>query len=490
SGNTKKDRITRPLSSNENKNVEARPRKVNSSLNKINCVVKTKGTAVVQLSKINANSELKCVQCNGCMFSDNHDLRVLECVNEINAKTKFKSAKKSSKKKEWKPTGKVFTTIGYIWRPSGRTFTIVGDACPLTRITSTQKVPLKEPIHLEVETLKPVIRDPQFFMFHLPLFLNAGCLNCPLFVNDHVAKIMEYGDYQIGNVTISRVYYVEGLGYNLFSIGQFCYSNLEVAFRQHTCYICNLKGVDLLIGSRSNNLYTLSLGDMMASSPICLLSKASKAKSWLWHRQFSHLNFGAIKHLAKNGLVRGLPKLKFKKDHLCSACAIGKSKKKTHKPKSENTNQEILYLQHMDLYGPIRTESINGKKYILVIVDDYSSVDALEHEVIAPVPEVVALAPVAPTGTSSISIDQDAPSPSNSQTTPKIESSLISNDDKEENHNLDFVHMHNFPFFGVLIPEVYSDASSSSEVIPNTLYSNTPINKHVNKRTKDLYCKT
>ncbi|GJV59310.1 hypothetical protein Tco_1465410, partial [Tanacetum coccineum] len=119
---------------------------------------KTKGTAVVQLSKINANSELKCVQCNGCMFSDNHDLRVLECVNEINAKTKFKSAKKSSKKKEWKPTGKVFTTIGYIWRPSGRTFTIVGDACPLTRITSTQKVPLKEPIHLEVETLKPVIR--------------------------------------------------------------------------------------------------------------------------------------------------------------------------------------------------------------------------------------------------------------------------------------------------------------------------------------------
>ncbi|GJS22053.1 retrovirus-related pol polyprotein from transposon TNT 1-94 [Tanacetum coccineum] len=192
------------------------------------------------------------------------------------------------------------------------------------------------------------------------------------FGNDHVAKILGYGDYQIGNVTISRVYYVEGLGHNLFSVGQFCDSNLEVAFRQHTCFIRNLEGVDLLTGSRGNNLYTLSLGDMMASSPICLLSKASKTKSWLWHRRLSHLNFGAINHLARHGLVRGLPKLKFEKDHLCFACAMGKSKKKPHKPKSEDTNQEKLYLLHMDLCGPMRVASVNGKKYILVIVDDYS----------------------------------------------------------------------------------------------------------------------
>nr|GFD06201.1 integrase, catalytic region, zinc finger, CCHC-type, peptidase aspartic, catalytic [Tanacetum cinerariifolium] len=110
------------------------------------------------------------------------------------------------------------------------------------------------------------------------------------FGNDHVAKIMGYGDYQIGNVTISRVYYVEGLGHNLFSVGQFCDSDLEVAFRQHTCFIRNLEGVDPLTGSRGNNLYTLSLQDMMTSSPICLLSKASKTKSWLWHRRLSHLN--------------------------------------------------------------------------------------------------------------------------------------------------------------------------------------------------------
>ncbi|GJZ35193.1 retrovirus-related pol polyprotein from transposon TNT 1-94 [Tanacetum coccineum] len=121
------------------------------------------------------------------------------------------------------------------------------------------------------------------------------------FGNDHVAKILGYGDYQIGNVTISRVYYVEGLGHNFISVGQFCNLNL-----------------------------------------------------------------------ARHGLVQGLPRLKFKKDHLCSACAMGKSKKKPHIPKSEDTNQEKLYLLHMDLCGPMRVTSVNGKKYILVIVDDYS----------------------------------------------------------------------------------------------------------------------
>nr|GFB60087.1 putative ribonuclease H-like domain-containing protein [Tanacetum cinerariifolium] len=188
------------------------------------------------------------------------------------------------------------------------------------------------------------------------------------FSNDHVAKIIGYGDYKIGNVTISWVYFVEGLGHNLFFVGQFCDSDLKVAFRQHTCFILNLEGVDLLTGSRGNNLYTMSLGDMMASSPVCLLSKASKTKSWLWHRRLSHLNFGAINHLARQGLVRALPKLKFEKDHLCSACAMGKNKKKSHKPKSKDTNQEKLYLLHMDLCGPMRVKSVNGKKYILVPV--------------------------------------------------------------------------------------------------------------------------
>ncbi|GJT18126.1 retrovirus-related pol polyprotein from transposon TNT 1-94 [Tanacetum coccineum] len=152
-------------------------------------------------------------------------------------------------------------------------------------------------------------------------------------------------------------------------------NHLEVAFRKHTCFIRDLKGVDLLKGSRGSNLYTLSLDNMMSSSPICLLSKASKTKSWLWHRRVSHLNFNYIIQLAKQGLFCGLPKLKYQKDHLYSACALGKSKKHSHKPKAEDSIQEKLYLLHMDLCGPMRIQSINERKYILVIVDDYSRTD-------------------------------------------------------------------------------------------------------------------
>nr|GEU50429.1 integrase, catalytic region, zinc finger, CCHC-type, peptidase aspartic, catalytic [Tanacetum cinerariifolium] len=192
------------------------------------------------------------------------------------------------------------------------------------------------------------------------------------FGNDHFGAIMGYGDYVIGNSVISRVYYVEGLGHNLFYVRQFCDSDLEVAFLKHTCYVRDTDGVELINGSRGSNLYTISIEDMMKSSPICLLSKSSKNKSWLWHRRLHHLNFGTINDLARKDLVRGFPRLKFEKDHLCSACQLGKSKKHTHKPKDENTNLEVLNTLHMDLCGPMRVQTINGKKYILVIVDDYS----------------------------------------------------------------------------------------------------------------------
>ncbi|GJV91955.1 retrovirus-related pol polyprotein from transposon TNT 1-94 [Tanacetum coccineum] len=192
------------------------------------------------------------------------------------------------------------------------------------------------------------------------------------FGNDHLGAIMGYGDYVMGDSVISRVYYVEGLGHNLFSVGQFCDSDLEVAFRKHTCFVRDIKGTDILKGSRGTNLYTISIDEMMKSSPICLLSKASTSKSWLWHSRLNHLNFGTINDLARKDLVRGLPRLKFEKDHLCSACQLGKSKKFSHRPKSENTNMEVLHTLHMDLCGPMRVQSIKGKKYILVIVDDYS----------------------------------------------------------------------------------------------------------------------
>ncbi|GJX13510.1 hypothetical protein Tco_0205268 [Tanacetum coccineum] len=279
SGNTKNDRILQTPSSNSKNKVEAHPRNVKSSLNKRNGTVKVTGSASVQKSKKQDDSDSVCVNSNDCMSSDN--VCVSNAVNVV--KSRAKPKKNKPKKDIWKPTGKVFTQIGYIWRPTGRTFTIVGNACPLTRITTTNEVPSRKPIVLDSESPKPVVklvysRKPRknknaesvskTKVVQIVLwYLDSGCskhmtgdrsqltnfvskfLGTVKFGNDQVAKIMGFGDYQIGNVTISRVYYVEGLGHNLFSVGQFCDSNLEVAFRQHTCFIRNLEGVDLLTGS-------------------------------------------------------------------------------------------------------------------------------------------------------------------------------------------------------------------------------------------------
>nr|GFA72742.1 retrovirus-related Pol polyprotein from transposon TNT 1-94 [Tanacetum cinerariifolium] len=192
------------------------------------------------------------------------------------------------------------------------------------------------------------------------------------FGNDHVAAILGFGDLQWGNILITRVYFVEGLGHNLFSVGQFCDSDLEVAFRRNACFVRNLEGVDLSKGYRSTNLYTINLHEMASASQICLMARASSTKSWLWHQRLSHLNFDTINDLARNNLVAGLLKFKYHKEHLCPSCEQGKSKRASHPPKPVPNSRQRLHLLTMDLCGPMRIASINGKLYILVIVDDYS----------------------------------------------------------------------------------------------------------------------
>ncbi|GJR28923.1 retrovirus-related pol polyprotein from transposon TNT 1-94 [Tanacetum coccineum] len=146
-----------------------------------------------------------------------------------------------------------------------------------------------------------------------------------------------------------KLHFVEGdsarpldcLGHNLLSVEQFCDGDLEVAFRSNTCYVWNLEGDNLLTGSRDSNIYTIPISKMAASSPVCLMSRATSTKSWLWHRRLSHLNFG-------------------------------KSKKASLPPKLVPSTKSKLELLHMDLCRPMRVTSINDKKYTLVIVDDYS----------------------------------------------------------------------------------------------------------------------
>nr|GEW51535.1 retrovirus-related Pol polyprotein from transposon TNT 1-94 [Tanacetum cinerariifolium] len=415
SGNRKKDKIQETPSSAKKNKLEAYPKNVRTGLQNKKSVVNTKDIAYVQNSKLNVNSYLQCVTCNGWLFSDNYDSYVLEFINSVNARVKSKSAKKPLKRKVWKPTGKVLQII--LW------------------------------------------------------YLDSGC-----------SKQMTRDRSQLTNF-----------------VNKFL------------------------------------------------------------------------------GLVRGLPKLKFKKDNFCYACAMGKSNKKSHKPKSEDTNQEKLYLLHMDLCGPIRVESVNGKKYILVIVDNYSrftwvkclrskdeapefiikflkmiqvgishetsfacsphlgpalhemtpakissglmpkstssapfvpssridwdllfqplfdelltpplSVDPPAPAVIPPIAEVIAPKPAESTSSpSSTTVDQDAPSPSKSQTTPETRPHVIPNDIKKDNHDIKVAHMGNDPFFGMPILEVAFDQSLSMNSTHTIVHPDHQISQHNSKWTKD-----
>nr|GEX11819.1 hypothetical protein [Tanacetum cinerariifolium] len=159
---------------------------------------------------------------------------------------------------------------------------------------------------------------------------------------------------------------------HISSAWQFYDSDLEVVFRRDVCSVKNLKGVDLLKGDRSTNLYTINLHEMASASPICLMACTSSTKSWLWHQRLSHLNFNTINDLARNDLVAGLPKFKYRKEHLCPSYEQGKSKRASHPPKPVPNLRQRLHLLHMDLCEPMRIASINEKRYVLVIVDDYS----------------------------------------------------------------------------------------------------------------------
>ncbi|GKB52790.1 retrovirus-related pol polyprotein from transposon TNT 1-94 [Tanacetum coccineum] len=231
--NTKNDRILQISSSTQKKNkVEDHSRIVKSSLNKSNCVVEPSGNANVQHSKLNTNSELMCVKCNSSMFDARHELCFLEFVSDMNASSKSKSVKKAKKKEEWKPTRKVITT--------------------------TNKVPLREPIPLEVVAQKSI-----------------------------VTKV---------------------------------YTRRPKAPKTN--------------GSNS---------------------KPKIVKSMISNKTEPDTSRGSNTSVAPS-----------------SSSLVDLSKKQSHKPKSEDTNQEKLNLLHMDLCGPMRVTSINKKKYILIIVDDYS----------------------------------------------------------------------------------------------------------------------
>nr|GEX22248.1 retrovirus-related Pol polyprotein from transposon TNT 1-94 [Tanacetum cinerariifolium] len=207
------------------------------------------------------------------------------------------------------------------------------------------------------------------------------------FGNDQISPILGYGDLVQRAVMLKRVYYVEGLNHNLFSVGQFCDADLEVAFWKSTCYIHDLKGNDLLTGSCGIDLYSITLQDINSPNLICLMVKATSSQAWLWHHCLSHLNFDTINLLSKNDIVVGLPKLKFVKDHLCSSCELEKAKRNSFHTKLTPSSKRPLQLLHMDLCGPMRVASINGKRDVLTLYVYFAAEGILHQTSAARTPE-------------------------------------------------------------------------------------------------------
>nr|GEU49067.1 uncharacterized mitochondrial protein AtMg00810-like [Tanacetum cinerariifolium] len=289
-----------------------------------------------------SNVNFVCVTCGKCMLNDKHDMCVLHYLNGVNSRTKMpmdvpvstrepkctvnqsvatplrstvalestNQKPRHTTRKQYEHVSKAcswwypkFTPPGYKWKPKSQ----IGNVNPN----------LVEIILFIVDSgcLKHMTGNLKLLTNLMEKFMGTV-----KFRNDQIAPILGYRDLVQGTVTIKMVYYVEGLNHNSFSVGQFYDADLEVAFRKSTCYICDLKGNDLLTGSRSTYLYSITLQYTSFPNPICLMAKATSSQAWLWHRRLSHLNFDTINLLLKNDIVIGLPKLKIIKDYLCSSC--------------------------------------------------------------------------------------------------------------------------------------------------------------------------
>nr|GEZ70023.1 hypothetical protein [Tanacetum cinerariifolium]GEZ70352.1 hypothetical protein [Tanacetum cinerariifolium] len=207
------------------------------------------------------------------------------------------------------------------------------------------------------------------------------------FGNDQIAPILRYGDLVQGVVTIKRVYYAERLNHNLFFIGQFYDADLEVAFRKSTCFIRDLKGNDLLTGSRGTDLYSITLQDTKCPNPICLMAKATSSQAWLRHRRLSHLNFYTINLLSKNDIVVGLLKLKFVKDHLCSSLIVDDYSRYTWTPfwRSKDETPDVLIdflrLVQRGLKAQVRVvRTDKGTEFLNQTLHGYFATEGIHHQ--------------------------------------------------------------------------------------------------------------
>nr|GEU66685.1 retrovirus-related Pol polyprotein from transposon TNT 1-94 [Tanacetum cinerariifolium] len=284
------DRVMRNNSQGKKQEVEDQRRNVKLSKNK------TSVTACNDsLNAKTLNVNFVSATCDKCVLIDKHDMCVFNSVAKPLKKTVTSESNQKPRnitKKLYERVSKAcswwypkFTPSGYQWKPKSG----------------------QENVNLNLVEIVLFIVDSgcsKHMTRNLKLLINfvETFLGTVKFRNDQIAPILVYGDLVQGAVTIKRVYFVKGLNHNLFSVGQFCDADLEVAFRKSTCYIRDLKGNGLLTGSRGTDLYSITLQDINSPNPICLMAKVTSSQAWLWHRRLSHLNFDTINLLSKNDM--------------------------------------------------------------------------------------------------------------------------------------------------------------------------------------------
>ncbi|GJY34576.1 retrovirus-related pol polyprotein from transposon TNT 1-94 [Tanacetum coccineum] len=399
-----------------------------------------------------------CSICNECLLDAHHAMCLIDHVNSMNMRDKSVS-KKSKRRKKWKPTEKV--------------------------ITATKKVPFRVPIPLEVVAPKHVVTKVYTRRSKVPKSVPNSK---PKVAKSMTANRMEPGTSRGSDTSIapsssspidcrlSKLLWYLDSGCSKHMTGDhsqlinFFHKfldtikfDLEVAFRKHTCFVHNLEGVDLLIGSRGTNLYSLSIGDMMASSPICLLSKAIKTK----------LN-AAIRNIHTDNRTEFVNQtLREYYEHVVISY-------ETSVAQTPQQNGVVEWRNHT-LVEAARTMLIYAKALFYL----WAEAVATASTVASPVPVEEAPAPVESTDSpSSTTVDQDAPFPRTSQTTPQSQSQSIPLNIVEESHDLEVAHMSNDTYFGIPIPESISEESSSSDVISTTVHLDAPILEHPIKWTK------
>ncbi|GJX34561.1 retrovirus-related pol polyprotein from transposon TNT 1-94 [Tanacetum coccineum] len=290
--NRLEDRVMHNNSQGKKQQVEDQRRNFKFSNNKMSVTACNDS-----LNAKTSNAKIFSVTCGKCVLNDNHDMCVLHYINGMSTRTKqpivvpisTREPKRTVNQSVATPLKKTIASKSANQKPRSTTrkqYEHVSKTCKwwYSKITPPG---YKWKPKTSTVNVKPDLEEIILFI------VNFGALKA----HDGKSQASNYGDLIQGNVTIKRVYYVKWLNHNLFSVGQLCDSDLEVAFRKSTCYICDLKGNDLL---------------------------------------------------------------------------TGKAKRKSFKTKTTPSSKRRLKILHMDLCGPMRVESINGKKYVLVIVDDYS----------------------------------------------------------------------------------------------------------------------